>query len=127
MAAIVWSDVTTVAPSLATVDVAAQSLYLTFVNSAIDWRLFANGESDNRLKMARIYLAAHYATSATIAESTGGVGAAGPVTSEGAGSLSRSYGFNTFSTSGSDPSLGSTQWGRLYRLIMRPTRGGIVL
>lgn len=126
MAAIVWSDVTNIAStSLASVSVAAQTLYLLFANEAIDTRLFPNGEEDTRLKLARIYLAAHYAASGVLGDASGGVGAAGPVTAESAGTLSRSYASMTSSTT--DPGLESTQWGKLYRLIMRPMRGGITL
>lgn len=127
MAAILWSDVEAISPALAApaVGVPAQTLILAFVNEAIDARLFPNGESDNRLKLARIYLAAHYAASGIAADASGGAGAAGPVASEAAGSLSVSYA--SMSSSWSDPGLESTSWGRLYRLIMRPMRGGIVL
>lgn len=127
MAAIVWADVVAIAPTMAdpAVSVAAQAMYLLFANEAIDVRLFANGETDARLKLARIYLVAHYAAVGLAADASGGAGAAGPVASEGAGTLSRSYANMTSSTT--DPLLESTSWGRLYRLIMRPMRGGIVL
>lgn len=127
MAAILWSDVTAIAPSLAdpAVAIAAQAMLLAFANEAIDVRLFPNGESDNRLKLARIYLVAHYASSGILGDASGGAGAAGPVASEAAGSLSVSYASMT--SSWTDPGLESTSWGRMYRLIMRPMRGGIVL
>lgn len=125
MAAILWTDVTTIAPSLTSVSAGAQALYLAFVNEALDVRLFPNGESDNRLKLARIYLAAHYASSGVLGDASAGVGAAGPVSAESAGTLSRSYAGMTISVS--DPTLATTEWGRLYRLIMRPMRGGVVL
>ena len=64
MAAILWTDVTMIAASLTTgVSAGAQALYLLFANEALDARLFADGEADNRLKLARIYLVAHYASS----------------------------------------------------------------
>lgn len=125
MASIVWADVTAIAPTLSTVGAAAQALYLAFANEAIDIRLFNNGETDNRLKLARIYLAAHYASSGVLADASGGAGVAGPVTAEAAGTLSRSYASMT--ASATDSGFASTEWGRLYRLIMRPMRGGIVL
>lgn len=125
MAAITWDDVTDIAAALASVAPDAQTIYLLFVNEALDVRLFPNGETDNRLKLARIYLAAHYAASDIAANASGGAGAAGPVTAESAGTLSRSYASMTTSTS--DPLLESTSYGRLYRLIMRPMRGGVVL
>lgn len=127
MAAIVWDDVTTIVPSLSTVAVGAQTLYLSLVNGAIDTRLFADGENDARLKLARIYLAAHYATSGGIGSATGGLGASGPVTGESAGTLSRSYGSHGVTGGGGGSSLGTTEWGRLFQLIMMPTRGGIVV
>lgn len=121
MAAITWTDVTAIAADLSTTSAAAQTMILAMVNEAIDTRLFPNGETDARLKLARVYLAAHYAASGL-----GGSGAAaGPVTAEAAGTLSRSYASITSSTT--DPLLESTTWGRLYRLIMRPMRGGVVL
>lgn len=121
MAAIAWADVTAIASDLSTVGVAAQAMILAFVNEAIDTRLFPNGEEDARLKLARVYLAAHYA----VGPLGGSFGAAGPVTAESAGTLSRSYA--SMSSSSTDPLLESTPWGRAYRLIMRPMRGGVTL
>jgi hypothetical protein len=129
MAAIVWTDVTTIVPSLSTVSVGAQTLYLAMVNEAVDIRLFAEGEDDARLKLARIYLAAHYATSGVVGGATGGLGASGPVTGESAGTLSRNYGSSGFTGGGGGVAgaLDTTEWGRLYRLITQPMNGPIVI
>lgn len=121
MAAILWSDVTDTAADLAVVSANAQTAILAFVNEALDTRLFANGESDNRLKLARVYLAAHYG--AIDAGGSGGPG--GPLASESGGGLARTYAVLTTSTT--DPLLELTPWGKAYRLIMRPMRGGCVL
>lgn len=60
MAAIVWSDVTDIAAQLATVAAGAQTMILEFVNTeAIDIRLFKLGEDSKKLKLMRVYLAAH--------------------------------------------------------------------
>jgi hypothetical protein len=87
MASIIWSDVVAMAPELALVPgVSAQNDILAYVNVALDVSLFG-GESGPKLRLARIYLAAHFGK----LSSQGGVGIAGPVIAESAGGLSRSY------------------------------------
>lgn len=81
---ITWDDVVLLAPELVDFDdVDAQNLILAYVNDAFNTDSFKTAS----LKLARIYLAAHLATMS----SQGGVGAAGPVISESAGGLSRTY------------------------------------
>ncbi len=113
MAAIVWADVTGIAAELATVPVLAQTDLLAYVNTALAVGVFG-GETSPKLRLARIYLAAHLATLLT----TGGVKSAGPVTSEtvGADSISRSYG-GSGSDSRSEWEL--TAYGRQYASLVR--------
>lgn len=126
MAAITWTDVTTLIPSMSAITVGAQGVYLAHVNVALDVRLFC-GEEDPRLKMARIYLAAHFAASDTLAGASGGAGISGPLTSESAGSLSHSYGSTAGGSGFGSSGYGSTAWGRLYLTLIKTTGGGIVI
>ena len=89
MASIVWADVTAhpgTPSEFSAVSPQAQADILALVNRALppaEW-----GEEDHpRLRLGRIFLAAHYA-SLELRRSTG---PAGPVVSESAGGLSRSY------------------------------------
>lgn len=88
MASIAWADVEDHAPELSTIDSDAQTTILAYVNATttIEPSLF-DGETSARLKLARIFLAAHVATTTPMGSS----GAAGPVTAESAGRISRSY------------------------------------
>lgn len=122
MAAIDWAAVVALASSLSSVSDEAQALILAHVNTALDTRRFAYGECDPRLTLARTYLAAHMGSSSL--PGAGTTGAAGPVTSESAGSLSVSYA--QIMDSASDSLLDTTSFGKLYRLVMRPLRGGFV-
>ncbi len=112
MAAILWTDVTALAPELATVGVPAQTIILEHVNSALAVDLWG-GEEAVRLKMARSYLAAHFGAQV----GAGGAAAAGPVVAESADGLSRSYA-NLFAMMGSDPLYDATSYGRQYRLLV---------
>lgn len=111
MASIAWSDVTVSAPELSAYPLAGQADVLAFVNVELDVSLF-DGEDSPRLKMARVYLAAHLATMASR-----GSGGAGPVTMEQAGGLMRQYANLTIRTS-----LESTGYGNLYLMILRTSR-----
>lgn len=85
MAPITWADVTAIAPEVTSVSLAAQADILAYVNTefnAAEW----GGEDSIRLRLGRIYLAAHFGVT-----TTQGGGGAGPVVSESAGGLSRSY------------------------------------
>lgn len=124
MTAITWTDVIAVckadATALATVDPIAQAGILAHVNSALDVTLFPDGETDPRLFLARCYLAGHFAMPGL----GGAGGVAGPALSDGAGSLSTSYG-NTVAVS--DNSYDTTAYGRAYRKLIRPLGGGFAV
>jgi len=111
MASILWSDVEAFAPELSTIDTVAQTGILAFVNTGLNIDILG-GEAHAQLRMARIYLAAHFGT----LSSQGGAAAAGPVTSESEGGVSRSYA-NLMSSGGG--ALGSTSYGQLYEFIVR--------
>lgn len=105
-------DVTDFAADLGNVTDNAWERILAFVNqvnlTAVD--------SDEDRAMARIYLAAHLAkmSSATGAAAS----AAGPVTSESAGGIRRSYGFVAQTSSSS---LDLTRYGKQYLEILNHT------
>ena len=121
MAAIDWDDVVSHAPELSTTDVDAQDDILDHVNTALVVAKFG-GESSGRLKLARIYLAAHLAS----VSGQGGVGVAGPVTSETAGGLSRTYA--VLSATAQQELQGST-YGQLFLDLVRTSsaRGPMVI
>jgi hypothetical protein len=87
VADIVWTDVTDAITTLPTVPTALQTLILATVNGRVDGDVF-DGEDGDITKYARVLLAAHLSVLTTRAAT----GAAGPVTSQSAGGLSRSYG-----------------------------------
>lgn len=131
MTAITWGTTVTPAPdgdivrrvpSLVSVNVGVQDDILAVVNTALDTRLFELGELDPRLKLARIYLALHFATG-DVNNAAGADGPAGPVTAESAGGLSRSYA----SLGVNDPLLGETYWGRRFLELVRPKRFGVLV
>jgi hypothetical protein len=117
MAAIVWSDVVNLAPEMADVPAGAQEIILAHVNAILNPNEF-RGEDSPFLRLARIYLAAHYGTITM----QGSDGPGGPVIAESAGGLSRSYGL--FSPAGSDPTLDTTPYGKAFRSLvaMSPAR-----
>jgi len=88
MAAITWSDVTDLDSSLSALSVALQATILGIVNTRFDVSLF-DGEDGPTTKLLRQLFAAHMGT--VLKPGAGATGAAGPVTSEAAGGLSRSY------------------------------------
>lgn len=119
MANITWSDVTAVAPELSTTPVAAQALLLLWGNKAIAADVF-DGPDGDTTKLARCYLVAHAATLGNQAASAGGSGAAGPVTSESIGDLSRSFGAIGGGGGGSGgDEYQATGYGRLYWMLVR--------
>lgn len=120
MAAITWTDVTDIAAELASVGTNARTKILAFVNEALDETLFANGEADSRLHLARIYLAAHFGSGALAG--SGSSGPAGPITSESAGGLSRSYGSMAAAVAGG--LVSGTWYGNQYLALIRPVAGG---
>lgn len=113
MAAILWSDVEAIAVELADVPIAAQTLYLDLANKFLNVNMF-DGEDGPRVKLARIYLAAHFAT----LDRQRGTATAGPVISESRGGLSRSYA-NLFQTSNGPGLFGSTAYGMNYEALVR--------
>lgn len=122
MASITWTDVTDHVSSLSSVSTNARTNILAWANDALDVNVWG-GESAAKLKLARIYLAAHAAT----VELSGAAGAAGPVTHEMVDRISRSYaqpgGGVAFD------SLDSTAFGKMFRQLARTTkaRGPFVL
>jgi hypothetical protein len=114
MAAITWSDVVNHAAELASVDAEAQTDILSHVNTALSVSAF-EGEDAPKLKLARIYLAAHFA--APTLNGVSAPGPAGPLTSETLDNVSRSYAAPSFSMSSSD--LSTTSHGRAYLQLVR--------
>ncbi len=94
-----------IAPALSAVTTAAQTFYLTESLRQIDpdvWGEYAT--------VGQIYLAAHMATI-----SNGGGAAAGPITSETLGAMSRSYAIPSWLTS----SLALTKYGAEYKRLLK--------
>lgn len=118
MADITWTHVTNFAAELADVATDARTDILAHVNTCLDVATLG-GEDSALVKLARIYLAAHMGTLARPA-STGEV--AGPVTSESAGALARSYGSIAELSSGA--LYGSTEYGREFSRLVRPKVAG---
>lgn len=115
MASILWADVTAWAPTLSTVHATVQADAVALANAAFDPDAWADGgEASLALRMARILYAAHLATTAKTAS-----GAAGPVTSQSVGGISKSYG-----TLPSTSELGTTAYGRQLVSLLRPRFGG---
>jgi hypothetical protein len=114
--AITWDDVTAFASTLSGVDVDAQDAILAWVNSTLDVSLFG-GETGPKLKLARIYLAAHFATAGLNGASSG------MVTSETVDGISRSY--QPFALTGTGLSL--TTFGQLYLALVRTSAARVPL
>ncbi len=106
MAAIDWSDVIALAPTLSTVTDAAQDIILAHVNTALAVKNFG-GENAPKTRLARIYLAAHFGA----LFKAGSTPLAGPVISEATGGVTRAYALINVPIAGS---LGSTTYGQLY-------------
>jgi uncharacterized membrane protein len=111
MAAITWEDVAALSTSLSTLSEEMQAAILDHVNTTLVVEEFG-GEEAAKLKLARIYLAAHHGT---IAERSDGK--VGPVVSESAGPLSRSYSNGSSTNDGYD----ATSYGRAYSALLRTT------
>lgn len=109
---ITWADVIIIAPELATAPLALQTEVLALANSY--WH--AEHFGLQRLRMLRMYTAAHFATLAM--PGTGGPGApSGSVISESADGLSVAYA-STFNQPGFDPLWDGTSYGRQVRLLL---------
>ncbi len=107
---IVWDDVLAMAPQLSTTTAGAQTDILDYVN---ELDMSGLGETDQTTRMARILLAAHWGT--IILRAPGGM--AGPVTSESAGALRRSYGLSA--TPSGEEGFGTTMYGMQYVNLLR--------
>lgn len=112
MAAILWTDVLNLAPELSTVATGAQNIVLAWVNgSGLDVNSF-DGEDGTTTQLARIYLAAHLASS--VGHGASGV-SGGPVTSESMGGMSRSYSVPSMPMKSA---YSSTVYGRMYETLV---------
>ena len=119
MADIVWSDVEAIAPELSTLDADAQTMVLAYANDALSVAAFG-GETSPKLKLARVYLAAHVGT----LSSRGGSGPVGPLTSETADNIIRSYAANAIAN---QSDWGGTSYGQLYATLVRTSRARLPL
>lgn len=121
MADISWSDVVIVAPEMASgVAAPLQELILSYVNSTVAPSEFG-GESSPRLKLARSYLAAHYAATSQLQAAS----PVGNITSMSEGGVSTSF---SGSPMASESSLGTTNYGQVFLTFVRrsPARAGFV-
>ena len=110
MAAIIFADVLAFAPELESLAPAAQVMILEHVNADLDVDQF-DGEDGPTTKLARVYLAAHMGTLAR----PGRGAAAGPVASQSAGGLSKSYA----TMAGDYAAFSTTMFGRQYLELAR--------
>lgn len=93
---------------LASVVVAQQDLILAWVNAGFS--TVFDGEDGPKTKLARIYVAAHFAASPGAGEQRPG----GAVTAESRGGLARSYAPPPTGADAYEGTWGDTQWGRRY-------------
>ncbi len=107
MATIVKQDVLDFAPELSNVADTAWVLVLDFANT-LPATAIGGGEDGPMVHLLRVLLAAHYAT----ISKRGSSGATGPVTSEAAGAVRRSYGLVALAAA--DASLGATGYGQQF-------------
>lgn len=103
-----WTDVSNLDASLATVAIGTQTLILSIVDRQVDADAWGTFVDDGKL-----FLAAHFG------RLYGQGGAAGPVTSETLGPMSRSYGMPV----GITGALATTKWGIEYERLMRIALG----
>lgn len=113
MAAIEWPNVVDFAASLANVPTGAQDAILAYVNTTLAVATFG-GEESPKLRLARIYLAAH------MGEVLKRDGIGGAITGEtvGADSISFSY---TAPIKGAIESLETTSWGLEFQRLTNST------
>ena len=100
-------DVLAIAPGLSKLDASTLLDVLAYVNELTDAGI-GGGLDGPTLRLARLNLAAHLGTASLLAK--GGI--AGPVTSESAGGLRRSYGF--LNTAATRQALAGTIFGQQY-------------
>lgn len=118
MAAIIWTDVVSLAPELASTGATTQNDILAYVNVALNVAIY-DTESGPTIRLARIYYAAHMATLAR----RGGNGA---LISSNAGGLERGYAAPIMGSGMS--SLLLTSYGQAFRQLIPPVaRGPMVL
>lgn len=110
-AIIEWSDVIGATGELSDVSDLMQELIIAYVNDYFDPDKFG-GDDGVKLRMARLYLAAHLGKLSGV---SGGQAVSGPVTSESAGGLSRSYAVLTAGTT----NLSTTSYGQLVDQLIR--------
>lgn len=110
MTAILWSDVVAVSSPLSATVLSLQTDILELVNVGFAGlpEVF-DGEDGIKTRMARIYIACHFASLPGAGEQRAG----GPVVSESRGGLSRSYA-NLSSMAHGNNTWSDTQWGRRY-------------
>lgn len=107
---ITWSDVTAIAPELATVAGGTQTAILADVATEV---IVANWPSQEKADRASKYLAAHLATLSKRA------GAAGPIQSQAVGGVSVSYAVSAMAAV-----LAATAYGQEYQRLQRLSFGG---
>ena len=121
MAAIAWSDVVALAPELANTNALTQTDVLNYVNggggTGLSGGLLLNltlydGEAGMRTRLARIYLAAHFASMPRL-------GSGGPLIGESAAGLSRQYGLMLDKSK-----LALTGYGQAFLAMMPPAARG---
>lgn len=108
MAPIAWTDVEAVSSPLASVVVAQQNAILAMVN--VKFAAVFDGEDGPTTKLARIYVAAHFASLPGSGEQRPG----GAVTAETRGGLSRQYAPPPAGAGAYEGTWSDTQWGRRY-------------
>lgn len=128
MAAIIWTDVTAVAPALSTLAVGAQTDILAYVNEeALDSGCLG-GDDGFTYRLARIYLAAHFGTISQAASLANG---AEGVNSETSGGNSITYGNGNYERNYLviGDRMASTPYGSAYLNLIRssPYRGPLVI
>lgn len=106
---IVWPDIVNLDSILGNVDPGAQLRILEYANVALKVSEF-DGEGSPKIRLARMYLAAHHGTL-----SIRGGSKAGPVTGQTVGPISRSYG----SMTSGDSLYNSTTWGQAFLQLVR--------
>jgi hypothetical protein len=115
MAAITWDSVVDFAPGLSTFPADGQDAILEEVGSCFNAANFVDGEASPKLRLCRIYYAAHLATMA----SQGASGAAGPIVMEMIDRMQRSYA--TPSGGVIFDGLDGTSFGKMLRALVRTT------
>lgn len=115
MAAIVWADVVALQANLSTVSVAAQMIFLAYVNEDLNPAAFG-GDGSPRYHLARVYMAAH------LGELERRNGTSGNVSSETYGRSSVTIAYAT-----NDEGLMATSWGQAFKSFLdaSPLRIGL--